>query len=142
VLCVCVQGRAACDDIKDCAATTQPPITLTNHKHPYNSISNSKFTLNGRDYTLLANEGKNSVHGGTARLSTPKWAAAARAADGRSAAFTATQADGDGGCGMPAGLCWLFGSFRAALSSSLLALRCVGNPLCWLNICPTPVSAL
>lgn len=118
--------------ISKTAATTQPPITLTNHKHPYNSISNSKFTLNGRDYTLLANEGKNSVHGGTARLSKAKWAAAARAADGRSAAFTASQADGDGGCGDArpgfVGFLGLLGlPFpRVCWPCVVLATRCVG----------------
>lgn len=60
-----------------------------------NRISDAKFTLDGRTYSLLPNEGRHSIHGGAARWSKATWSVAK--SDSRSVTFTLKSKDGEGG---------------------------------------------
>ena len=65
-----------------------------------NRIGGGRFTLDGRTYRLLVNEGGNTLHGGPDGFSKRRWSVAASQRDdeGRSlAAFTLFSPDGDQG---------------------------------------------
>jgi aldose 1-epimerase len=64
-----------------------------------NRIGNARFTLDGRTYTLLANNGKNHLHGGgPLAFAKVVWQAEPFAnAAGRGVVFTHTSADGEEG---------------------------------------------
>lgn len=59
-------------------------------------ISGAKFTLDGQEYKLAANEGTSSIHGGAVRWSKQTWTASP-STDGRSVTFTHTSKDGESG---------------------------------------------
>ncbi|HNX60207.1 MAG TPA: galactose-1-epimerase, partial [Spirochaetota bacterium] len=48
-----------------------------------NRIGNSKFTLEGKEYKLVANDGKNHLHGGTVGFDKVVWKAAEVRESGR-----------------------------------------------------------
>ncbi len=54
-----------------------------------NRISNARFTLNGTEYILAANNGKNHIHGGTKRFSDKVWDATS-SSDHQSATLSLT----------------------------------------------------
>jgi aldose 1-epimerase len=65
-----------------------------------NRIANGRFWLDGRRYTLLTNEGSNTLHGGPEGFSKRTWDVASRRADGgrtTGIAFTLCSPDGDQG---------------------------------------------
>lgn len=59
-----------------------------------NRIGNSEFTLNGKKYSLPANEGRNILHGGPAAFNKRLWDASA---DEEGVTFTLNSPDGDNG---------------------------------------------
>lgn len=75
--------------------------------HPYfgattgrvaNRIAKGKFTLNGKEYTLAANNGPNHLHGGLKGFDKQIWkAGATQTPDGPSVTFTYISPDGDQG---------------------------------------------
>lgn len=88
---------------KDCVLSYATPEEYTADVGNYlcvtvgryaNRIGNSEFTLNGKTYSLPANEGKNILHGGPAAFHKRLWAADA---DDESVTFTIDSADGDNG---------------------------------------------
>ena len=60
-----------------------------------NRIGSSRFTLNGREYTLPANEGKNQLHGGPRSYDKRVWCA--EVLSDSAVRFTLTSPDGDNG---------------------------------------------
>jgi aldose 1-epimerase len=64
-----------------------------------NRIADAKFTLDGKTYTLLANNGKNHLHGGgPLAFAKVVWKAEPfSSADGQGVAFTHSSADGEEG---------------------------------------------
>lgn len=60
-----------------------------------NRIGNAKFTLDGKQYTLDANDGPNSLHGGREGFHTKVWDAVQK--DSQSIVFTYLSKDGDAG---------------------------------------------
>lgn len=60
-----------------------------------NRIANAKFTLDGKEYKLDANNGPNSLHGGREGYHTKVWDATQ--IDSQSIAFTYVSKDGDAG---------------------------------------------
>lgn len=60
-----------------------------------NRIGKAKFKLDGKEYTLDANDGANSLHGGRQGFHTKVWDAAQK--DSQSIAFTYVSPDGDAG---------------------------------------------
>ena len=63
-----------------------------------NRIAGAKFTLDGQEYTLLANNGRNAIHGGKKGLDKYVWKAApVETADGAGVRLTHTSPDGDEG---------------------------------------------
>jgi Galactose mutarotase and related enzymes len=60
-----------------------------------NRVANARFSLDGVEYQLLANEGPNHIHGGPGGFSTQIWDVASSAED--FVEFTLTSADGDQG---------------------------------------------
>ena len=60
-----------------------------------NRINEGKFTLNGKEYQLTLNEGKNSAHGGDACFATRPWES--EILEDGSVAFHLESADGEGG---------------------------------------------
>lgn len=60
-----------------------------------NRIGNAKFTLDGKQYILDANNGPHSLHGGREGFHTKVWEAAQK--DSQSVSFTYLSADGDAG---------------------------------------------
>ena len=63
-----------------------------------NRIAKAKFSLDGKTYTLPANNGVNSLHGGTAGWDTKLWQMEPfQNAEGVGAVLTLTSADGDMG---------------------------------------------
>lgn len=60
-----------------------------------NRIGNAKFTLDGKQYMLDANDGPNSLHGGSEGYHTKVWDAAQK--DSQSIVFTYLSKDGDAG---------------------------------------------
>jgi aldose 1-epimerase len=75
--------------------------------HPYfgaivgrygNRIANGAFTLDGKKYTLVKNNGPNHLHGGTKGFDKVLWTVATKnAPEGASAIFTYTSPDGEEG---------------------------------------------
>jgi aldose 1-epimerase len=76
-------------------------------EHPYfgctvgryaNRIAGAKFTLNGKEYKLAANDGVNSLHGGIKGFNRAVWKAEPQTrAEGPSVKFTYVSADGEEG---------------------------------------------
>jgi aldose 1-epimerase len=63
-----------------------------------NRIADAKFTLDGKEYKLAANDGPNTLHGGKKGFDKAVWKAEAKeAADGVSVRFTHRSPDGDEG---------------------------------------------
>jgi len=63
-----------------------------------NRIANARFTLDGHDYTLAANNGRNAIHGGIKGFSRVIWQAAPLAVpDGPAVKLTYASADGEEG---------------------------------------------
>jgi aldose 1-epimerase len=63
-----------------------------------NRIAKAKFTLDGKEYTLAANNGKNHLHGGKAGFDKKLWAAKdVSTADAAAVEFTCTSKDGEEG---------------------------------------------
>jgi aldose 1-epimerase len=63
-----------------------------------NRIANAKFTLDGKGFTLAANDGVNHLHGGTKGFDKQMWnGAVVKDSRGVSVAFTRTSADGEEG---------------------------------------------
>jgi aldose 1-epimerase len=63
-----------------------------------NRIAGAKFTLDGKDYKLAANNGPNSLHGGNKGFDKAVWKAEAKEApDGVAVRFTHRSPDGDEG---------------------------------------------
>lgn len=63
-----------------------------------NRIAGARFSLDGHDYTLAANDGANSLHGGTVGFDKALWRARAFSDDGGAAVeFSHTSPDGDQG---------------------------------------------
>lgn len=60
-----------------------------------NRIGDSKFELNGKTYNLFANNGKNSLHGGSARFNTKLFKGEPLSAN--AVKFSLSSPDGDGG---------------------------------------------
>lgn len=61
-----------------------------------NRIGNAKFSLDGKDYSLAANNGVHSLHGGKTGFDKFVWAAdSSIAPDSRSVRFTRTSPDGE-----------------------------------------------
>jgi aldose 1-epimerase len=60
-----------------------------------NRIAKAKFKLDGKDYTLDANNGPNSLHGGSQGFHTKVWDAAQK--DSQSITFSYVSPDGDAG---------------------------------------------
>lgn len=62
-----------------------------------NRIANSEFDLNGKKYSLYANNGKNNLHGGKIGFDKKVWAAETIDGDEPSLILTLTSPDGDEG---------------------------------------------
>lgn len=63
-----------------------------------NRIGNARFTLNGETYTLFANDGKNTLHGGRDGFDRKKWEAQTVESRGEDAVlFTYVSEDGEEG---------------------------------------------
>lgn len=63
-----------------------------------NRIAQARFSLDGREYRLAANEGPNHLHGGVRGFDKRLWdAAEVRTATGNGVAFTRTSPDGEEG---------------------------------------------
>ncbi len=63
-----------------------------------NRIANARFTLDGHDYTLIANNGRHSIHGGPKGFGHVIWQAQpVTAADGAAVKLTYLSPDGDQG---------------------------------------------
>jgi aldose 1-epimerase len=63
-----------------------------------NRIAGAKFTLDGKEYTLAANNGRNHIHGGKKGFDKYVWdAEASETADGLSVRLWRTSADGEEG---------------------------------------------
>ena len=63
-----------------------------------NRIANGAFTLDGKKYTLVKNNGPNHQPGGTKGFDKVLWNEATKnAPEGASAIFTYTSPDGEGG---------------------------------------------
>lgn len=63
-----------------------------------NRIANARFTLDGREYALAANLGRNSIHGGVKGFDKAVWSAEPfERADGVGVVYTHTSPDGDEG---------------------------------------------
>ncbi len=63
-----------------------------------NRIAGAKFTLDGKDYTLEANNAPNTLHSGSAAIASLNWKAEPpKPADGARVTFTCVNPDGAGG---------------------------------------------
>lgn len=62
-----------------------------------NRIANSEFTLNGKKYSLYANNGKNNLHGGKIGFDKKVWAAEMVDSENPSLVLTLKSPDGDEG---------------------------------------------
>src|SRR3954453_3662366 len=62
-----------------------------------NRIANGKFTLNGQNYTLATNDGKNSLHGGTKGFDKVVWTAGALNANNPQLALSYLSKDNEEG---------------------------------------------
>jgi aldose 1-epimerase len=67
-----------------------------------NRIGNARFTLDGKEYTLPANDGKNTLHGGTKGFDKRVWTA--KEMSGNDAALQLTYLSKDGEEGFPGNL--------------------------------------
>ena len=88
---------------KQCILCYETPEEYANDEDYYlcvtvgryaNRIGDSEFTLDGKKYSLPANEGKNILHGGPGAFNKRIWSAAA---DDEGVTFTLDSADGDNG---------------------------------------------
>lgn len=62
-----------------------------------NRVAHSRFTLGGRQYNVLANDGPHALHGGPAGFDKKNWALLACDTDALTATFAMTSPDGDQG---------------------------------------------
>ena len=62
-----------------------------------NRIANAKFSLDGKEYTLAANNGKNHLHGGKVGFDKKLWAAKVLDGGENAVEFTYTSKDGEEG---------------------------------------------
>jgi aldose 1-epimerase len=96
-------GRGGRDDILLGAST----LSGYTAKHPFfgvtvgryaNRIGKSRFSLNGKEYALAANDGANHLHGGLKGFNTFVWKAeSSEAAGGAAVKFSRTSPDGEEG---------------------------------------------
>ena len=82
------------DDLEGCLSPANPHIGAVCGRYA-NRISGARFRLDGVEYRLEANEGRNLLHGGERGFSRRPWTG--RAAGPAAVAFTLDSPDGDAG---------------------------------------------
>ena len=97
-----------------------------------NRIGNARFSLNGKEYALDANDGHNSLHGGFQGFDKKIWAASEE-----SEALVLSIHSFDGECGFPGNLSVKvrYSVVNAALSISYLAKCDMDTPISLTNHC-------
>ena len=95
-----------------------------------NRIAGARFTLNGREYVLPANEGKNQLHGGPGSYDKRRWEAEVLGDD--SVRFTLHSPDGDNGFpgNLTASVTYTVSGMPCASTSAASAtpIRCTRQP--------------